>query len=405
MLFAPRAVGELPQYFDRLELTANDASFHSQVGFSVDIAGSVAIAGAPPINLAGSAYLFDVTTGGQTRKLSPSLSSSSDKFGASVATDGVTAIVGAHQLLTANSRFDPGIRGGAAFVFDVATGAQSRLLQPTGLADDDHFGYSVAVDGDYALIGAPRDPDNTQGRGAAYLFDLRTGAQVYKWQNDLGGQDDRFGWSVALEDGVAVVSAPYDTRSGQGEGSVFLYDTLSGQQLDRLHHPEPTTDDFFGWSVAISDGRVLVGSLNFEGSAFLFNIGDDAPVRELRWDSHNSPTPTRFGWDVDLDGALAVVGAPTDYAAVGAAVVFDADSGVILEVVREFVEGSPSTQLFGSSVAVDESVVIIGSPNEAPNGIAVLLYGSPVPEPSSAVLALTTVLGFATRRVAGVVRS
>ena len=103
----------------------------------------------------------------------PTVTSLSDRFGVSVAVDGDTAVIGAivSIMLTTVTH------SGSAYVF-TRTGSvwteQAKLLASDG-AGGDHFGESVAVDGDTAVIGAFTDDDNGSCSGSAYVF-TRTGS-------------------------------------------------------------------------------------------------------------------------------------------------------------------------------------------------------------------------------------
>ncbi len=91
-----------------------------------------------------------------------------DDFGESVALEGETLVVGAPAA-------DPaGVVCGTAYVF-VRSGSswslQQKLVAADGAPDDD-FGWSVALDGDRAIVGAHNHADDS---GAAYVF-KRSGA-------------------------------------------------------------------------------------------------------------------------------------------------------------------------------------------------------------------------------------
>ncbi len=104
-----------------------------------------------------------------------------------------------------------------AFLFGVAPAwAQTPIETEVGklLAGDgevlDQFGYSVAVDGDTAVIGALGDDDNGVNSGTAYVF-TRDGAGAWSQQIKLlasdGAGGDLFGYSVALDGDTAVIGA------------------------------------------------------------------------------------------------------------------------------------------------------------------------------------------------------
>ena len=175
-----------------VKLTPSDATAYDRFGASVGLSGDVAIVGSPGGAFGGhvnSAYLFDVTTGQGLFKLTPSDGESADGFGLSVAIDGNTAIVGAKHHNSST---------GSAYLFDVMTGQEVLKLTASDAAAGDWFGYSVAVSGDIAIVGAPQS-----GAGAAYLFDVTSGVQLAKLTSGL--QSGHFGWSVGINGDTAVV--------------------------------------------------------------------------------------------------------------------------------------------------------------------------------------------------------
>ena len=91
---------------------------------------------------------------------------------------------------------------------DTALEEEAKLLASDG-ATGDYFGWSVALSGDYALVGAYKDDDNGSSSGSAYVF-VRSGSswsQQAKLLASDGAADDRFGYSVALSGDYALVGA------------------------------------------------------------------------------------------------------------------------------------------------------------------------------------------------------
>ncbi len=271
------------------KLVPNDGAPHDNFGRSVAIDGSIAIVGAYLDNAngtnTGSAYLFDATTGQQLFKLVPALTTG-DEFGTSVAISGATAIVGS-----------PGNLSGTAYIFDI-----SDPTSPTELfeimADDgaerDRFGYSVAISGATAIIGAYLDDDNGTRSGSAYLFDTATGEQLFKLLPDDGAEDDEFGVSVAISGDIAIVGANEKDPPNNG-GAAYLFDVTTGAQIAKLLPGDPGAQDHFGFSVGISGATAIVGA-NLDdikgaedsdfGSAYLFDAA----------------APGKCPWDLDVDG-------------------------------------------------------------------------------------------------------
>ncbi|MFB3099444.1 MAG: FG-GAP repeat protein, partial [Acidimicrobiia bacterium] len=211
------------------KLLPDDGAAGDAFGFSVANSGATAIVGAVGDddngNLSGSAYLFDATTGKQFFKLLPDDGAAGDLFGSSVAISGDIAIVGAYK------DDDNGINSGSAYLFDTTTGVQLFKLLPNDGAVVDQFGWSVGISGPTALVGAIRDDDNGINSGSAYLFDTATGRQITKLLPNDGAQEDDFGWSVAISSApgkeTAIVGAPADDDNGIQSGSAYLFDATA----------------------------------------------------------------------------------------------------------------------------------------------------------------------------------
>src|SRR5205807_436508 len=153
--------------FQQGKLTASDAAAGDQFGYSVAIYGSTAVIGAYQKNSnTGAAYVFVLsgTTWSQQAKLTASDAAAGDDFGYSVAISGSTAVIGA---------YDKNSDAGAAYVFvrSGTTWSQQAELTASDAAAGNDFGTSVAISGSTAVIGAPH---NNSFTGAAYVF-VRSG--------------------------------------------------------------------------------------------------------------------------------------------------------------------------------------------------------------------------------------
>jgi hypothetical protein len=164
------------------------------------------------------------TTWTQQQKLTASDGAATDNFGSSVALSGDTALVGA-------SGDDVGgnANQGSAYVF-VRTGTtwtQQQQLTASDGTTGDNFCISVALEGDTAVIGAGADDINGNAdQGSAYVF-VRTGtiwAQQQKLFAADGAANDFFGYSVALNGGTALVGAYLDDIGGNvDQGSAYIF--------------------------------------------------------------------------------------------------------------------------------------------------------------------------------------
>ncbi len=295
-------------------LYAGDPAVNDYFGGGVAISGNLALVGAAMTDAGGkdAAYVFDLITGRQLRKLTaPDDSPGNDCFGSSMALSGYLALIGAP--LHNGSR-------GAAYLFDVRSGAPIATghavpgkLTANDAAVDDLFGFSVALDGGLALIGAQWDDDHGSNSGSAYLFDARSGQQLRKLTAGADGSASaRFGFSVALNGGLALISAPVKS----GAGAAYLFDVRSGPFLRKLTAGDAVGSAWFGYSVALDGSLALVAARDdddlglYSGSAYLFDAQSGDQLAKLH--ASDGALLDQFGYSAALCGGLALIGAHHD---------------------------------------------------------------------------------------------
>ena len=158
---------------DEQKFTIADAERNGLLGFAASIDGHVAFVGAPAqTSKPGIGYLIDVNTGQEMHTLIPSMSRADDLFGFNAKVTGDSVIVG-----DPGNPFGSTKVRGSAYLFDVNTGSELIRLTPSDSFAGDEFGFGVNAVDDLAIIGAP---NLGQGEGAAYLFDLNSGTQLQK---------------------------------------------------------------------------------------------------------------------------------------------------------------------------------------------------------------------------------
>ncbi|MBS0198569.1 MAG: hypothetical protein JSR77_17600 [Planctomycetes bacterium] len=396
-------------------LTAPDGTAGDRFGLSVAISGNYAIVGAFLSDVpghgadSGAAYIFSATTGAFVAKLTAADGLTGDWFGYSVAIDGDTAVVGAvyddtgangdqgsayvfkrsgaawpQQIkLTAADGADSdwlgisiavrgntvvagaslndslGSQSGAAYVFNATTGTQSKLLAPDGAAND-LFGAAVAICDDYIAVGAYNDDSRAAHSGSAYIFHTQTRGYFDKLTAPDGAAEDYFGYSLALSNSTLVVGA-YNALSGTGSAytsTVNRYSPFGPQLLD----PTGAPGDAFSGQAAVVDGdTVAVGAYNDgPGSVYLFSASTGSPLGQLPYSGNAGD---RFGLSVGISGGIIVVGADGRDDArgqeVGAAYLFNAATRTLLATLT-----APDGQAgdrFGLSVAISGNRVIVGA--------------------------------------------
>lgn len=384
------------------KLLADDGAAGDRFGISVGMSGSNAVVGSYFHGSSGAAYLYDGTDGTQMHKLTAADGASGDRFGFSVAMDGSTAIVGAY------GDDDRGSNSGSAYLFDTATGAQTRKLTASDGASFDRFGQSVAISGNTAVVGAFNDDS---AAGAAYVFNATTGNQIAKLTANDSGTGDRLGYSVGVDGTTAIVGAYADDDGGSSSGSAYLFDTTTGAQLFKLTAGDAAGGDSFGYAVAISGTTAIVGAYNDDdagnssGSAYLFDTTTGNQIAKLTAD--DATENDWFGHSVAIAGDIAIVGAYYQGGTgSGAAYLFDVSTGE--QIAKILASDGAANDYFGYGVGISEDFALVGSYGNDDDGFdsgSAYVYdtsslAAPVPLPAGIWLlaAALGLLAFARRR-------
>ena len=317
----------------------------------------------------------------------------SDQFGWSVAISGDYAIVGAYREDDAS-----GTESGKAYIFDVTTGALVHTLDNPnayGTSLSDQFGFSVAISGNYAIVGAP-DEDDSGGTssGKAYIFNVTTGALVHTLDNPNAYSTsylDRFGFSVAISENLvfpsgiyAIVGAYSEDASavdgGSDSGKAYIFNVTTGALFRTLNNPNAFSGEYydqFGWSVAISGNYAIVSAYQEDdaggtnsGKAYIFNVSTGALVHTL--DNPNAFGTSEndwFGFSVAISGNYAIVSAyqedDADGIDSGKAYIFNVTTGALVHTLdNPNPDLGTNTDFFGKSVSISGNYAIVGADRE-----------------------------------------
>ena len=229
----------------------------------------------------------------------------------------------------------------ALLAFSTPSAAQCApgTLSPSSGVGGDKFGFSVDVDanGIRAVVGAPLE---SAGVGAAYVYDWSGSAwvEVAKLTGTSPLVISQFGYSVAVSGNRIVVGAPFSTPGGFGNppGTAFVFE----RQVDGT------------WS------QVAELTFTAAGVAFLHPA-------------------TEFGKSVDIQGNTIIVGLPAfGYAQVtgspptafGAVNVYQAPfSGLMTEFAhldrQDLGTASIGGMLMGEAVRIDGGTIVAGAPS------------------------------------------
>ena len=358
--------------------------------------------GRPPLLLLrldehGVRYPLTVDPFVQTAKLTASDKDFWENFGESVAISGGVVVVGAPDAAPGGTD-----AAGAAYVFVKPVGGwgnmtQKAKLTASDMAEDDNFGFSVAVSGGVVVVGAPSNsPGGTNDAGAAYVFVKPVGGwgdmiQTAKLTASDKAVDDYFGDSVAVSGSVVVVGAPFASPGGTSSaGAAYVFVKPVGgwgdmTQTARLTASDKDVCDFFGSSVAISGSVVVVGApLNSPGGTtstgatyiFVKPVGGWGNMtQKAKLTASDKAAGDYFGGSVAISGDVVVVGAP--YAdpggtgTAGAAYVFVKPGGGwanMTQTAKLTASDKAAGDWFGISVAISGDVVVVGAEYADPGG-------------------------------------
>jgi hypothetical protein len=372
-----------------VKLTANDSALGDCFGRSVAIAGEYALIGAPFNDdngtNSGSAYIF--TWNGSSwieeAKLLAGDGAEKDTFGRSV------AIAGDYALIGAPYDDDNGTNSGSAYIFKRNGSSwveEAKLLASDG-AQDDNFGYSVAIAGDYALVGAPGDSAPAYRSGSAYIF-KRNGSSWIEEAKLLAGDGaeyDIFGWSVAIAGEYALVGACGDDDSGTYSGSAYIFTWNGSSWIEeaKLLAGDGAQDDNFGYSVAIAGDYALVGAYGDDdyanpGSAYIFTWNGSSWTEQAKLNASDGAGGDQFGVSVAIAGEYALVGACGDDDSAGSAYIFTRNVSSWIEEAKLNASDGAGGDQFGVSVAITGEYALVGAHYDDDSGVnsgSAYIYG------------------------------
>ena len=256
-----------------------------------------------------------------------------------------------------------------------AAQVQRQKLVASDAQLGDRFGHAVSVSGDWAIVGAHEDSDLGSHSGAAYLF-LRFGTQWIETQKlhaSDGGMFDDFGWSVSISGDDVVVGAMQDSAANvSASGSAYIFERVGTTWIEtaKIWASDLGLQEEFGWSVAATTNRVVVGARNDahagfgSGSAYVFDNNAGTWTQTAKLTAIGALSGDSFGGSVSIDGDVALVGATGADAAgsnAGAAYVFQNFGGVWSQVTMLTANDALTNDRFGTSVVLGGNRIVVGA--------------------------------------------
>lgn len=309
------------QYGGRID--APDADIEDRFGIAVDVDGTRMAIGAywdvVDGNVdQGSVYVYrrEADAWVLEQKLSDASGNEADYFGFALSLDGDTLAVGAR------GDSDFGLEQGAVHIFRRGANGwqpQARLdLTPgNGFA---YFGASLALSGDRLVVGAPGATlsGGIANTGAAFLFGRESGAwfALATLKSTLPQADSAFGFSVAANANWCLVGAFLDGDTATG--AAYVYSTLDGGFDARLRAPSPQIGEGLAIAVALSGDSALLGASGHDrdgrsgiGRVLQFDRGAAGWQASGEWRAADGRAGDGFGRALGMDAAGGfIVGAP-----------------------------------------------------------------------------------------------
>ena len=357
-----------------VKLIGDDTTAGDNFGRSVSISGDYAIVGAPfnddNEGDSGSAYIFfrDGMSWKEQAKLLAGDPGREDNFGYAAAIDGDYAIIGAWAK--------GGDETGAAYIFfrSGKNWKEQAKLTASDPAEGNFFGRTVAISGDYALIGSPFNDDSGKDSGSAYIF-FRNGT-TWKEQAKFTANDteaeDQLGSAVAISGDYVIVGSPADDDAGSKSGSAYIFfpSGTTWKEQAKLTASDAAEKDNFGSAVAISGDYAIVGSPSDDdagsksGSAYVFVRSGTTWTEEAKLTAGDAAAGDKFGQPIAISGRTAIIGTPLDDDAgnsSGSVYAFLRSGGSWVQRAKQTASNAAAGDKFGQSVALNGDYVIVGA--------------------------------------------
>jgi hypothetical protein len=281
-----------------VQLTASDSDTSAYFGSSVAMYDTKVAVAAPGDNFqVGAVYVYNTNGTGEV-KITAGDGSNGDGFGRSIAMSNTQIIVGA------TGDDDLGTQSGSAFIYDLDGTNEVQLTASDG-ATQSYFGMRVAMCATKVAVGAHYADSS---KGAVYVYNLDGTSELKIVSSDLA-TGDQFGECIAMSDTKLAVGSPGDDSVGANNtGSVYVYN-LNGTGEVKITASDSAATDMFGIAVAMSDTKIVVGSLRHnstKGAVYVYNTDGTG---EVKITASDAATGDQFGGAVAILGDKIIVGA------------------------------------------------------------------------------------------------
>ena len=240
---------------------------------------------------------------------------------------------------------------------------QSELITFPDLGSEFHFGYDMDVSVDAMIVGAPGLSNSIYNR----LYFLKKNTNGWEIQNTFTSTTGNLGRSVAI-DGDFAIASDSPINNGPSIGKVYIY-KKNGSDWELYQTVEPSDSNIpslFGYSIAMSGDYFVVGAISHggggsSGAAYVFHLENDVWVEQTRIEASDDIAGNQFGWSVDIDNNVIVVGSraqeePNNY---GAAYVYRLSGITWEEEAKLTTSDGIKARRFGNDVGIDGNTVVV----------------------------------------------
>ena len=320
----------------------------------------------------------------QIEKISASNTAQKNYFGRSIATSGRTLAIGATSDMNSTEHH------GVVYIYVDSNSdgryQDERQIKLTAFdgGDFDAFGLSIALHSDKLAVGAPHSSKFSSNGGSVYIYsdsdrDGDYSDEVPQKLTDPDGDPNRlFGYRVALSNRLLAVGMPFDNHRGENSGSVYVYYDSDNDGLftdeppQKLQAPNPRRDSRFGYSIAVSENTIVIGSpwqQKHTGGAYVFtDSNNDGKFTDEVAQTLPRTFPQNyeyFGQSVDIYKSTIAIGAPKANRGTGAVYVYHDTNqdGVYDNDKRAIIIASDGYKQdqFGETVKLSQSRLAVAS--------------------------------------------
>ncbi|MBN2778606.1 MAG: T9SS type A sorting domain-containing protein [Bacteroidales bacterium] len=375
------------------KLTATDCSEFNYFGNSVSVYGNTVVVGT---SASKGGYIFEKPITGwidatQDAKLTQSIPEQYDGFGKFVSIDDQTIIIGAPY-----SDYDGIINSGSAYIYSKpSTGwvdaVENAVIYCSNSEEDFLLGSALDISGDIIVVGIPLYSVAYANQGGVCLYHKPVSGWVNNSSEDyfltplpyLHNAAENAGYSVSISGDYAVMGA-YGYNDNSGLAYVLYYDGSNWNNIAQLSPSDAENDAHFGYSVAIHDDVIVVGAYQSydsqlgSGSIYVFEKPIDgwSDMTETAKLTASVESGRHLGYAIAFDGNTIVAGAPFDnidgvITMAGSVYVFEKpEDGWATGHENAILQASDpeASDYFGSSVAVENDIIVVGHYIDNENG-------------------------------------